>query len=142
MASPPTKDEVANMIVLEEMGETYKSIARMLGRSNHTVKKYLNSEAYLTDPAVKELVAVLKAKEIEDLRLLGGKARAKLHGLLDGDKVKIIEVTAVMDRSFQQRRLLEGESTKNISTIHVVRNLEDSLKRIDEELDKLPKQDS
>jgi predicted transcriptional regulator len=53
-ASPtkPTKAEVAKMIVLDELGESYRSIGRMLGRSNHTVKKYLNSEAYLKDPAV------------------------------------------------------------------------------------------
>ena len=79
MAKPPTKDEVAKMIVLEQMGETHKATGRMLGRANHTVKKYLKSEAYLKDPAVKELVEILKAKEIDDLTLLGGKARARLH---------------------------------------------------------------
>jgi predicted transcriptional regulator len=74
MASPPTKKEVAKMIVLDHMDETYKSIGRKLGRANHTVKKYLNSETYLKDSVVQELVAVLKQKEIDDLTLLGGKS--------------------------------------------------------------------
>lgn len=128
----PTKAEVAKMIVLDELGESYRSIGRMLNRSNHTVKKYLNSEAYLKDPAVQELVEVLKAKEIEDLTLLGAKARAKIHELLEGDKVKIIEATAVMDRSFQQRRLLQGESTYNIESHQRVLELNKYIKRIDE----------
>lgn len=95
------------------------------------MKKYLNSEAYLNDPAVQELITVLRAKEIEDLTLLGAKARAKIHELLDGDKVKIIEATAVMDRSFQQRRLLQGESTHNIESHRYILDLKEHIERLD-----------
>ncbi|MFN0118177.1 MAG: hypothetical protein ACKVQC_07820, partial [Elusimicrobiota bacterium] len=45
----------------------------------------------------------------------GAKGRYRLHEHLDGGKMRPIEVIAAMDRCFQQRRLLEGQSTENIS---------------------------
>jgi hypothetical protein len=53
------------------------------------------------DSEIKELVEEIKEKEVTDLYLLGGKARNRLHELLDGGQTKMIETIALMDRSFQ-----------------------------------------
>jgi len=118
--SSPDKKEIAQMVVLSHLGNSNWSIARKLGRSPHTVRRYLDRHVDLKDPGIKELVDHIKAQEIKDLALLGVKARARLHELLDEGKTKAIETTAIMDRSFQQRRLLEGLSTENISTREIV----------------------
>ena len=44
--------------------------------------------------------------------LLGAKARARLHELLDEGNTRVIETVALMDRSFQQRRLLEEPANR------------------------------
>jgi len=36
---------------------------------------------------------------------------------MDDGKSKMIETIALVDRTFQQRRLLEGQSTQNIATL-------------------------
>jgi hypothetical protein len=81
------------------------------------VKKYLQCEVY-NDPEIKRMLDVIKEKEVSDLYLLGAKARKRLHELLDEGNTKTVETVALMDRSFQQRRLLEGQSTENIAQIH------------------------
>ena len=55
--------------------------------------------------------------------LLGGKAQAILHEKLDAkpNKMKPIELIELMDRSFNQRRLLEGNSTANVLHGAIVR---------------------
>ena len=53
--------------------------------------------------------------------LLGGKAQARLHQKLDANKMKTIELIALMDRSFNQRRLIEGKSTANVLTGAIVK---------------------
>ena len=118
--SSPDRKEIAQMVVLSHLGNSNWSIARKLGRSPHTVRRHLDRHIDLNDSVVKELVDHIKAGEIKDLTLLGVKARARLHELLDKGKTKAIETTAIMDRSFQQRRLLEGLSTENISTREIV----------------------
>ena len=55
--------------------------------------------------------------EINDLYLLGAKGRKRLHELVDSGNSKMIETIALVDRVFQQRRLLEGKSTENIGSI-------------------------
>ncbi len=120
----PNKKELAEMKVLKDMGVTPTTIAKQMGRSHHTVIKYLNSDVY-NDPSIREIIERLKEKEIVDLYLLGAKARNRLHTLLDEDDTKAIETTAIMDRSFQQRRLLEGKSTANIAYQDVSRELEE-----------------
>jgi hypothetical protein len=64
------------------------------------------------------LVNLIKEKEINDLYLIGAKARHRINELLDEGNTKVIETVAVMDRSFQQRRLLECKSTENIFQLH------------------------
>jgi len=101
------------MIVLKDLGNSPTAIGEKLNRSHNTISKYLDSDVY-KDPKIGKLVDVIKEKEVEDLYLLGGKARNNIHKLLDEGKMKAIENIACMDRVFQQRQLLTGKSTQNI----------------------------
>lgn len=124
----PVKKELAQIKALSDLGLTPTAISKKVGRSHHTVIKYLNSEVY-HDPEIKAMVDLIKEKEVNDLYLIGAKARKHLHELLDDGNMKAIETVATMDRSFQQRRLLESQSTENIATriqiIEDIRKLED-----------------
>lgn len=107
--------EIATIKAHQELGKSAYAIAKTTGFAERTVRKYLdNSEAYST-PEMNELVAKIKEGEMNDLVVLQTKARARLHDL--ADKMNPIEAIALMDRTFQQRRLLEGNSTANIATI-------------------------
>lgn len=128
----PDKKEVAQYIALNGLGLSPSAIAKRMGKSHHTVIKYLNSDVYRDDPLVKELVSTIKEKETADLCLLGGKARARLHEILDEGNTKAIETVAIMDRSFQQRRLLEGLSTANIDYASIRKERTDIEARIKE----------
>ena len=126
----PNKKEVAKMVVLHELGESDRAIGERLDRSHTTVRKYyLKPEVYL-DPGIQKLVAQIREKEVNDLYLLGAKGRARLHEMLDdGKKLQMIPTIALVDRTFQQRRLLEGKSTSNITTItHILEQNEASLR--------------
>src|SRR5262245_6063625 len=112
----PNKKELAQMKVMSDLGHSPSAIAEKLGRSHHTVIKYLNSDVY-NDPTIGLIVEKIRETEINDLYLLGAKARKNLHTLLDEGKMKAIENIAAMDRTFQQRRLLEGKTTENIGSI-------------------------
>ena len=112
----PTKKELARMKVMQEIGESPTAIARRMDRSHNTILKYLRSEVF-TDPDISQMVAQIKEKETADLYLIGGKARQRIHELLDGGKMRPIEAVATMDRAFQQRRLLEGQSTLNVNSL-------------------------
>lgn len=101
------------MKVMHDLGVTPTAIAEKLGRSHHTVIKYLQSDVY-TDPSIGEIIERIKEKETEDLYLLGAKGRQRLHELLDEGKSQMIPTIALVDRTFQQRRLLEGKSTVNL----------------------------
>lgn len=114
---PPTKPELARFKAMADLGQTANAIGRQTGRDPKTVRKWLNSEVYQTDQDLQDLVALVKTRELDDLTLLGAKARQRLHELLDSGKTRMIETIACMDRSFQQRRLLEGSSTANIGLL-------------------------
>jgi len=110
----PTKKEFAKMKVMHDLGVTPTAIAAKMGKSHHTIQKYLNS-AVFTDPTIKAIVEKIRDTELNDLYLLGAKGRQRLHELLDSEKkVQMIPVIALVDRTFQQRRLLEGRSTVNL----------------------------
>jgi len=109
----PNKRELARMKALSDMGESNRSIAKELGKGHTTVKRYLNSDVF-NDPDIDKMVERIKETETTDLYLLGVKARRNLHVLADEGKMRPIENIALMDRVFQQRRLLEGRSTVNI----------------------------
>ncbi len=110
----PTKNELAKMKVMSDVGLTPTTIAGKLGKSHHTVIKYLQSDVY-TDPSIGKMIERIKEKETQDLWLLGAKGRQRLHELLDEGKAQMIPTIALVDRTFQQRRLLEGKSTINLS---------------------------
>ena len=101
------------MKALSDMGESNRSIARQMGKGHTTVKKYLNSDVF-NDPDIDKMVERIKETEVADLYMLGVKARRNLHILADAGKMRPIENIALMDRVFQQRRLLEGRSTMNV----------------------------
>ncbi len=113
----PTKKELAQYKALNDLGLTPNAIAVRANRDPKTVRKYLQSEVY-NDPEIMQMVDIIKEKEVNDLYLLGAKARKRLHELLDEGNTKTIETVALMDRSFQQRRLLEGQSTENVAQLH------------------------
>ncbi len=109
----PSKPELARMKALSDMGESNRSIARQLGKGHGTVKRYLNSDVF-NDPDIDKMVERIKETETTDLYMLGVKARRNLHVLADAGKMRPIENIALLDRVFQQRRLLEGKSSVNI----------------------------
>lgn len=110
----PKKTDLARFKAMRNLGMSNTAIGKKTGFDPKTVKYYLSSEVY-NDPAIQIMVEAIKEKELDDLYLLGAKARKRLHELLDEGQTKAIETTAVMDRVFQQRRLLQGHSTENIS---------------------------
>ena len=104
------------MKAMSDLGASPTAIATRLGKSHNTVRKYLDSEVF-NDPSIGRLVERIKEKELEDLYLLGAKGRKRLHELVDAGNSKMIESIALVDRVFQQRRLLEGRSTQNIASL-------------------------
>lgn len=112
----PTKGELATWKVQEELGQSGHAIASQAGRDGKTVRKWLQSEVYQNDVDLQDLVAHVRAKEAEDLVILGAKARQRLHELVESE-TKLIPLIALVDRSFQQVRLLQGKSTQNVSLI-------------------------
>jgi hypothetical protein len=112
----PSKKELARMKAMNELGESPTSIAARMDRSHNTVIKYLERKVN-NDPALSEMVEKIKEKELSDLYLLGAKGRHRLHELIDKGDSQMIPTIALVDRVFQQRRLLEGQSTANIATL-------------------------
>jgi len=113
----PTKKELAQFKVLNDLGLTPNAISKRIKRDPKTIKKYLTSDVY-TDPEITAMVDLIKEREINDLYLIGAKSRKRIHELLDEGNTKVIETVAIMDRTFQQRRLLEGQSTVNVAQLH------------------------
>ena len=110
----PSKPELARMKALSDMGESNRSIARQLGKGHGTIKRYLNSDVF-TDPSIGKMIERIKEKEVDDLTLLGARGRQHIHEVLDEGKSSLIPLIALVDRTFQQRRLLEDKSTVNLN---------------------------
>ena len=110
-----SKHEVAEVIALRDMGSSKNAIANRLGMSANTVDKYLESREAYTDPKMEQKIAAIKEKEIWDLTVLNVRAKDRLHDL--AATMNPIESIALMDRTFQQLRLLEGKSTANVATL-------------------------
>ena len=124
--------------MLSDLGLSPTGIAKKIGFSHHTTIKYLNQQEIFSDPKVKELIEKIRTNEIDDLYLLGVKSRSRLHELLDEGNTKVIETTAVMDRSFQQRRLLEELSTQNIAYADVLRARSEAAAELEKIYSKYP----
>ena len=112
----PDKKEIARMKVMADLGVSPSAIGKRIGRSRNTVLKYLRSDVY-NDPLINKLVELMKEKELADLYLLRTKGKQRLHELLDKGDTPMIPTIALVDRTFQQRRLLEGRSTQNIASL-------------------------
>lgn len=111
----PTKKELAEIKALSNMNLTPHAIEVRTGICHTTVAKYLaNQEAY-NEPGMDALITTIMEREIQDLAVLTVKARERLHQL--AAKMNPIEAIALMDRTFQQRRLLQGKSTENVATL-------------------------
>lgn len=112
---PLAVKEKAEIKALSEMGMSSYKIEKRTGISHNTVDKYLADQAAYNDPKMQEKIARFKEKEILDLSILNMKAKGRLHDL--APRANMIESIALMDRTFQQLRLLEGKSTQNINTL-------------------------
>jgi len=113
----PDRKELARFKAMSDMGLSANAIGHKTGRDPKTVRAYLQSPAYQDDAELSQMVDLIKSRELDDLYLLGAKGRHRLHQLLDEGKTKVIETIALVDRIFQQRRLLEGVSTANLSVM-------------------------
>ena len=111
----PSKESVARMLALSELGKKPYEIEKITGHSHNTIAKYLADQEAYTDPKMQERVTQIKKKEILDLTVLNVEAKQRLHEIVP--KANVIEALAVVDRTFQQIRLLEGKSTQNIATL-------------------------
>lgn len=126
------KQELAQIKVLSDSGDTPHTIGKRLNRDPKTIRRYLQLDVYLNDPELKEMIGAIKKAELDDLTLLNAKGRAHLHTLIEAGNMKPIETIALIDRTFQQRRLIEGQSTENISIAVVTREIEEIDQRIAE----------
>lgn len=116
-ARKPDRKELARFKAMADLGLTPNAIGKQVGRDPKTVRYYLQSPVYQQDIELQAMIEQIKTRELEDLYLLGAKGRKRLHDLLDEGKTKMIETIALVDRTFQQRRLLEGGSTANVGIL-------------------------
>ena len=103
------------MKALSELGHSNHEIEKLTGHSHNTIKKYLEDQEAYNDPKMIQKIEIIKEKEILDLTVLNVGAKKRLHEITP--RANMIECIALMDRSFQQRRLIEGKSTANIATL-------------------------
>lgn len=113
----PGKREIAQMQALTQLGMGTYQVGEIMNRSPHTIRKYCQSEMF-TDPKFQQMIEEYKAKELIDLTAMNISARARIHDLIP--TMTPIEAVATMDKSFQQRRLLEGKSTENIFSLRKI----------------------
>lgn len=110
--------EKAEVKALTNLGHSSYGVSKRTGINVGTIEKYLRDQEAYSDPKMMALVEEIQAHEIEDLTVLTVRARARLHDI--ANRMNPIEALALMDRSFQQRRLLQGKSTENIATLHKI----------------------
>ena len=113
----PSKREQAQMLALKDLNMSNYQVGEIMGRSPHTIKRYCESPMF-TDPKFQKLVEEYKSKELIDLTAMNISARARIHDLIP--TMTPIEAIATMDKSFQQRRLIEGKSTENIFSLRKI----------------------
>jgi len=89
----------------------------------------------------KDIVQKIKDAELNDLLLLNQKARSNLHKRFDEGSPNVIESTAVMDRTFNQTRLLQNQATQNIDIKSINQHYADTIKSIQERIAKLKEEE-
>lgn len=120
-----TDDKLAWAKNQTDGGRSLASIAKDLDVFKKPLKDRLMNTDFQTNE-MKALTKALRDTEIDRLMILGQKAQHVLNDdvdkILKGEKEmkNPIPYIAMMDRSFQQRRLLEGESTDNIKIFEQV----------------------
>lgn len=87
-----------------------KETAKRMSICEATLYRYL---VYLKRQEL--VVKDIDSTELIDLTLLGAKARKKLSEKIED--MKPIELIALVDRTFQQKRLMQGKSTANVSVL-------------------------
>ncbi|HIE65201.1 MAG: hypothetical protein ABGX83_00170 [Nitrospira sp.] len=107
------KKELAYAKVMVDLGHSPTSVANSLGRSHHTVITHLQKEC--DDPAVAQMVELIKKSELNELHAIGFKSRAILNNYLDeilaGERqVNPIAVTAILDRTNNQKVTLQSNT--------------------------------
>lgn len=113
-----TRREKIAIKVLQQLEYSSRKIEKKTGISRWTIRQYKNKDLNLNDQKeVDQIVEQIKKQEAADLCLLHAKARINMHAMLDAGEVLPIELIALMDRTFQQRRLIEGQSTSNIAVL-------------------------
>lgn len=126
MGGPPlTKTEKARAVALKDFQFSAHAIGRRMKRDGKTIRQFLKTDE-VNDPGIREIVAQIKERELSDLFLIGYKARRNLHRRFDEGSPTVIESVATMDRTFQQRALLENRPT-NILTFDLARQMQDSI---------------
>jgi len=119
------------MCVSNQMGKSPTRIAKETERSHHTVIKYI-SNINFKDPEIQALISRIKEAELNELEKIGGLARSILIDYLfqvfEGKKEpNPISVTAILDRTFTQKRLLLGQSTENIDLGAKINQIKEAL---------------
>lgn len=118
-----TDAEKSAILGMKAQGLTTTDIATRMDRSSVSIWKQLRNKteeelmAAFSDPNVQAAIIELEKNELNDLATLGYKARRNLHKLADAGKMRPIENIALMDRAFQQKRLLQGKSTQNVNSL-------------------------
>lgn len=115
---PLTKKEQAEIKALSDLNHSNYQIEQRTGISHHTIDKYLKDQEAYSDPQMQAKVNQIKEKEILDLTVLNVEAKQRLHEI--APRMNAIEAIALMDRTFQQLRLLEGKSTANVHTLTTI----------------------
>lgn len=117
---------------MSEAGSSSQEIADTVGVDQHTVLAILK-QPICTDQA---LITALQERELNDLTVLGGIARQNIVKKIIKGGGNITENVIVMDRTFQQRRLLAGQSTSNHIVLSIQAGMEE-LKKAREEVTKM-----
>lgn len=118
-----TVDEKEKIKTLYASGESYRAIARAMGKAPNTIKHYLKSS-----PAVMVEVAE-KKKDL--IVLYEGLAERMVTSISDKDieKINALQRTIASATAVDKMRLLRGESTDNIGLIgkliHEIKEMED-----------------
>lgn len=107
-----TVDAINKAIIHNERakGKSIREITNSVPYAYNTVRAVLVNQ--IPD---QDLVNAINKREIAELDILGGLARTNLIKRFTQSNPNVIESTAVMDKTFQQRRLMRDLSTENVS---------------------------
>ena len=130
-----TKPQIAQMKVQADMGYSTYAISKEMGIDWHTAKAYLMKYDTLSDPDIKNMVDIIKKRELNDLHAIGAKSRVVLNqyldDVLDGKKEpNPISITVIVDRTFQQRQLPGHKPTEILSIRSMVASFQGDLDRL------------